>query len=290
MKLNLPVTQKEVALKKGSSIVSKTDLKGAITYINRDFLEISGFTEEELIGKNHNVIRHPDMPPEAFADLWATVKANKPWNGMVKNRCKNGDHYWVEANVSPVVEHGTVVGYMSVRSEPTRKQVEAAEKLYKQMRDGIAPKESVFAKFAKKIADTSIILKAIPLIATPVLASALLSYLLGLQNLAGLAISTGVGIAASLISVYFFHQWFSKSILTAKAELDTIANGDFTSSFYNRADDELGKLMQSLKKLQIRVGFEFNDAKKLLEESDKLKTALDNSTSAFTFSDAQGKL
>ncbi len=90
MKINMPVTQRELALKDTTQIVSKTDLKGAITFVNTDFIDISGFAEEELIGQNHNMVRHPDMPPEAFADLWATVKTGKPWIGIVKNRCKNG--------------------------------------------------------------------------------------------------------------------------------------------------------------------------------------------------------
>lgn len=90
MKVNMPVTQREQNIKDSISIVSKTDTKGIITYVNRDFIEVSGFTEDELIGKNHNIVRHPDMPPEAFADLWETLKAGKPWIGIVKNRCKNG--------------------------------------------------------------------------------------------------------------------------------------------------------------------------------------------------------
>ncbi|MDO9393377.1 MAG: PAS domain-containing protein, partial [Methylotenera sp.] len=93
MKINMPVTQHEHELKESSQIVSKTDLKGKITFVNRDFIDISGYTEEELLGQSHNIVRHPDMPPEAFADLWNTVKAGKPWIGIVKNRCKNGDYY-----------------------------------------------------------------------------------------------------------------------------------------------------------------------------------------------------
>ena len=93
MKINLPVTQNEVELRDDTLIVSRTDLKGQITYINKDFLDISGFTEDELIGKAHNIVRHPDMPAEAFADFWTTLKAGRPWTGYVKNRCKNGDFY-----------------------------------------------------------------------------------------------------------------------------------------------------------------------------------------------------
>jgi len=95
MRKNLPVTQREWVLRDGMVIVSRTDLKGRITYVNEDFIEASGFTESELIGEPHNLVRHPDMPPEAFRDLWETLKRGNPWTGMVKNRRKNGDHYWV---------------------------------------------------------------------------------------------------------------------------------------------------------------------------------------------------
>jgi methyl-accepting chemotaxis protein len=89
----MPVTNVEQVLLNSDSIVSKTDLKGIITYINEDFLRISGFTSEDLIGAEHNIVRHPDMPPEAFQDMWVSLKAGRPWTGVVKNRCKNGDHY-----------------------------------------------------------------------------------------------------------------------------------------------------------------------------------------------------
>ena len=136
MRNNTPVTNVEIELRDGAFIVSKTDLKGQITYVNQEFIDISGFTQKELIGEPHNIVRHPDMPPEAFEDLWKTLKSGKPWTGMVKNRCKNGDYYWVEANATPVSEHGKVTGYMSVRSKPARVQIEAAEKLYREMREG----------------------------------------------------------------------------------------------------------------------------------------------------------
>src|SRR5574343_191853 len=138
MRSNLPVTDREIALSPDTLIVSKTDLKGRITFINRDFLEISGFAESELIGEPHTVVRHPDMPVEAFADLWATLKEARPWTGLVKNRCKNGDYYWVLANATPVFENGQVAGYMSVRSMPSRYQVAAAENAYRMFREGRA--------------------------------------------------------------------------------------------------------------------------------------------------------
>ena len=119
-------------------IVTKTDLKGKITYANRAFIDISGFTEEELLGKAHNIVRHPDMPREAFADLWRTVRAGVPWRGRVKNRCKNGDFYWVDAYVSPLTEDGEPVGYMSVRVPPSEPVKRAAESLYAAVRAGRA--------------------------------------------------------------------------------------------------------------------------------------------------------
>src|SRR5687767_7833458 len=101
MRKNLPITGVEYPLRHDVAIVSKTDLKGKITYVNPYFIEVSGFTEDELLGAPHNLVRHPDMPPEAFADLWDTLKAGLPWTGLVKNRRKDGDHYWVQANVTP---------------------------------------------------------------------------------------------------------------------------------------------------------------------------------------------
>ncbi|HEY0664433.1 MAG TPA: methyl-accepting chemotaxis protein [Gallionella sp.] len=138
MRINMPVTQFERRLADGEYIVSKTDLKGRITYVNRPFLEISGFSEEELLGKPHNIVRHPDMPPEAYDDLWRTLQRGKPWRGMVKNRCKNGDFYWVEANANPIWENGRVCGYMSLRTRPAQQQIDAAEAIYRRFREGKA--------------------------------------------------------------------------------------------------------------------------------------------------------
>lgn len=133
MRKNLPVTQREVSMRKGGRLITTTNQKGMITYCNDEFAEIAGFSREELIGQAHNIIRHPDMPPVVFKGMWDTISAGKPWMGVVKNRCKNGDHYWVSAYVTPVKENGTVVGYESVRTAPTREQTARAEKLYSKL-------------------------------------------------------------------------------------------------------------------------------------------------------------
>lgn len=136
MKTNLPITKREVELLEGQTIVTKTDMKGMITYANEDFCEISGFSTLELIGKNHNLVRHPDMPEEAFEDLWRTLQNGKPWSGLVKNRRRNGDYYWVKAFVAPIHDNQVVVGYVSSRIRPSRDEVRAAEKLYRDMKEG----------------------------------------------------------------------------------------------------------------------------------------------------------
>jgi methyl-accepting chemotaxis protein len=138
MKINKQITDVEHILTDTESIVSNTDLKGVITYVNDTFIRISGYSREELIGVSHNIVRHPDMPPEAFADLWRSMKAGRPWTGLVKNRCKNGDYYWVLANATPIYENDRVVGYMSVRSKSDHEQIKAADAAYRLFRENKA--------------------------------------------------------------------------------------------------------------------------------------------------------
>ncbi len=130
MRTNLPVTQREYDYPDGTLIVSSTDAQGRITHCNQSFVDVSGFTYDELMGQPHNLVRHPDVPPEAFKDLWSTCGRGRPWTGIVKNRRKNGDHYWVKANVTPIMEDGKPVAYMSVRFKPSREEIAAAEALY----------------------------------------------------------------------------------------------------------------------------------------------------------------
>ncbi|WP_448678873.1 methyl-accepting chemotaxis protein [Pseudomonas nicosulfuronedens] len=139
MKLNLPITGRQVDVPVHANILSTTDLKGAVTHVNPDFIKVSGFEAEELVGFNHNRVRHPDMPPAAFAHLWQTLQAERSWMGLVKNRCKNGDHYWVSAFVTPIRHGGKVVEYQSVRTRPGAEQIAAAERLYARLREGAKP-------------------------------------------------------------------------------------------------------------------------------------------------------
>ncbi len=138
MRVNAPITNREIDIPGDAPLVSRTDADGRIIFANQVFIEISGFSAEELVGAPHNIVRHPDMPKEAFADLWATIKAGRPWEGLVKNRTKAGDFYWVRANVTPVVEGGKVIGFISIRSKPSRDEVKRAAATYAHIRAGTA--------------------------------------------------------------------------------------------------------------------------------------------------------
>ena len=115
-------------------IVSRTDFTGKITYVNETFAEISGYQPEELIGQPHNVIRHPDMPRSAFADLWETVESGGTWEGYVKNLRKDGGYYWVFARVSTVIKNGKAVEYKSVREPVSREKKIEIQNLYDSLR------------------------------------------------------------------------------------------------------------------------------------------------------------
>ena len=134
MRKNLPVSQNIYDFPGDQTLISVTDLKGRITYCNSNFVSVSGYTRQELMGQPHNLVRHPDMPEEAFRDLWATIEGGQPWTGLVKNRRKNGDYYWVRANATPVRSGERIVGYLSVRSKASPEEIAAAEELYATMR------------------------------------------------------------------------------------------------------------------------------------------------------------
>jgi len=138
MRNNQPATQRDYQFPDTMTLMSSTDTQSHITYANDAFVEVSGFSREEIIGQPHNLVRHPDMPTQAFADMWQTLKEGQAWTALVKNRRKNGDHYWVRANATPIQHGGVVRGYMSVRSKPEAQEVAAAEELYRLFREGKA--------------------------------------------------------------------------------------------------------------------------------------------------------
>lgn len=134
MRTNLPVSQQGYTLPPDQALVSVTDTKGRITYCNPAFVEVSSYTTAELMGQPHNLVRHPDMPEEAFRDMRDTIQARQPWTGVVKNHRKNGDYYGLRANATPMVDGQQITGYLSVRTAPSQESIAAAETLDAQMR------------------------------------------------------------------------------------------------------------------------------------------------------------
>nr|WP_310617456.1 methyl-accepting chemotaxis protein [Pantoea cypripedii] len=211
MRNNQPITQREYVFDDHATLMSTTDLNSYITYANDAFIEVSGFTPEEVNGQPHNMVRHPDMPPEAFADMWATLKQGEPWTALVKNRRKNGDHYWVRANAIPVVREGQVQGYMSVRTKPTPEEIRQSETLYRDFREG----RTKGRRFHKGliVGRFSALLKTLPLrwrIRTPLIVLLPLSvlgvWLLGLPPLALGYFSGGMALLLLLASLWLEQQ------------------------------------------------------------------------------------
>lgn len=152
MKRKILPTHNEVRLADDEFIVSKTDPKGRITYANRTFMRISGFPEAELLGIQHNVVRHPDMPRGVFKLLWDTLERGEEFFGYVKNLCRDGSYYWVLANITPDHdEHGKLRGYYSVRRKPRPEAVAVVQALYAQMLEierASAPQDAVARSLA----------------------------------------------------------------------------------------------------------------------------------------------
>jgi aerotaxis receptor len=259
VRINLPITGIEYILQDGQSIVSKTDTKGRITYVNPAFVEVSGFDAEELIGKAHNIVRHPDMPPEAFADLWQTLQAGLPWTGMVKNRRKNGDFYWVVANVVPVKENGATVGYMSVRTRPSREQVKAAEDLYRLLRAGEARGIAIRRGLAVRTGWRGRLgaLRNLPL-------GRRLGLMLGTQAalLAALAaavdgtlwrVLAGAGALLTLLAWSELQRAIVRPLRQAEDAVYALAGGDLSYNPPAGRDDEVGHLLLALRQLKVNL-------------------------------------
>ncbi len=282
MRTNLPVTQQEYLLRDGMTIVSRTDLKGRITYINDDFLEASGFQTAELIGQPHNLVRHPDMPEEAFEDMWRALKEGRPWTGMVKNRRKNGDHYWVVANATPLYEGDAVVGYMSVRTRPTREQVDAATALYRRfkegraqgwvIRDGQGIKKGWVDGLKQSWGKWSLGAKFSLLALTGLAGAGLLGWAAGrmLPSLLGVALVLLAGVGG-----WWTVRRVTAAVGAAAGRLEDFAQGRFEGIVPVDGRDRLAQLMQSLRRVQTRLGFEFADTKNRAEQAERIRQALD---------------
>jgi aerotaxis receptor len=276
MRINTPITNQEVLLAEGKTIVSTTDLQGNIQYANPYFVEVSGFTEDELIGAPQNLVRHPDMPVEAFADLWATIRAGMPWSGMVKNRCKNGDYYWVMANVTPVIENGKAVGYMSVRTKPSREQVTSASALYAEFKAG-NPRKLVLHR--GRVRESGLRgriarLRLLPLrtqvnvgmgvVSLVIVANLVQAWQLQLSPWSALAMGISLAIVVNL--------WLSlrRNVLRPLARATDftrrLAGGDLTGRIDHTADNEMGQLFAALRQTSVNLYSVIGDVRANFDE------------------------
>lgn len=267
MRQNLPVTDIEFDLSATETIVSATDLHGNIEYANTYFVEVSGYTEAELIGAPQNILRHPDMPATAFADLWSTIKAGLPWRGLVKNRRKNGDYYWVLANVTPVIENGKPIGYMSVRTKPSRAQVDLATRLYAQER---AKPGSVKLCQGQPVLSRKF---ALPFISSMSLASQVRLFfafaLLAIGALGWLAWSSPVVVASglqawvgalagafALVTALFWRFLARNVVIPLRGALrvaQLMAGGDLTGVIETDRTDDIGQMIRAMAQLNTNL-------------------------------------
>jgi methyl-accepting chemotaxis protein len=272
MKINEPVTEREVPFPEDAILVSKTDRKGIITYANPAFVHISGFSEEELLGRNHNIVRHPDMPPEAFKDLWDTVATGRTWTGLVKNRAKSGDYYWVRANVTPVKQSNGEVEYMSVRTPPSEAEKRFAEELYAKARAGQVTLPSSL--------DIGSSLTLERLVTWGGGGIALITLLAMMGSLAGFASGwilglLGLVVAATLASVVIMNRHVLKPIRAVSAKMNQFVDGEYFDWAEATERGVVGELQQALRSTQIKLGFEVTDAQRRADETARVKTALD---------------
>ncbi|WP_396956203.1 methyl-accepting chemotaxis protein [Nitrosomonas sp.] len=299
MRINMPVTSVEREMRDGEFLVSKTTAKGVITYINEPFIRMSGFTEQELIGQAHNIIRHPDMPSEAFADFWEMLKQGRPWSGIVKNRSKDGSCYWVYANATPIREHGKVTGHMSVRSKPSHDQIRAAEILYRQMREGTAKMRIVAGEIVadnwlgalrEKFRHLSLKTRIAGFSAMPLLVmmGSVWLMLQGQLNLAfaGMGLSVLLAGGMGVLLYRCIHQPLDAMVY----HLEKMAQGDYSSQITIYRNDEIGRLTEALKSMQIRAGIDFTETKRMNIENLRVRNALDMATSAVMIADNSGTI
>ncbi len=260
MRKNLPVSQHEYPFPPDRTLVSVTDLKGRITYCNQAFIEVSGYTREELLGQPHNLVRHPDMPEEAFRDMWATIEAGIPWSGLVKNRRKNGDHYWVHANATPMMDGGRITGYLSVRSQPAREAVQAAEALYARMREEAQHGRLVHVLQRGQLqrrdwrgrlqgllrpgTGARLLLLQL-LVPTAVLLPALLDL--------PAAVVVGAAAAAAAAGYALVHALTVRPLQALVREANGLASGDLSQEVQTGSDGLAGELQQALRQMSVNL-------------------------------------
>ncbi|MBN7796621.1 methyl-accepting chemotaxis protein [Parahaliea mediterranea] len=255
MRRNMPVTQKEYEFEDGLTLLSTTDLQSHILYANPAFIDVSGFSREELDAQPHNVVRHPDMPPQAFADMWRTLKAGKSWTALVKNRRKNGDHYWVRANATPMIREGAVRGFLSVRTRPTREDIRRAEGLYARFRegtmgnrvfrDGLLVRTGILGRLWSSPQLLSVAWRIRLAVALVPLASFVVAAAFNLgPSVTGIV--TGTSAAAALLVAWLLEWQIARPLAMIARQAQRVASGCATDNLQLNRIDEIGRILRSI--------------------------------------------
>ncbi len=268
MRNNGPVTGREYLLPPGQSLMSTTDLKGRITHCNAAFEQASGFSREELLGQPHNLIRHADMPAMAFADMWRTIQSGLPWTMLVKNRRKNGDHYWVRANVTPLLDEGQAVGYLSVRTAPSRAEVAQAEVLYRSLRSDesrcIRPPWVIQRGQLRRTGWAGLVQRAVTqLRRTAVALPAVLATLLaaGFGAWFGSAIALPAALPLALLATLAQQRLLEAPLRTLSGFASGIAAGDFSRRLAVKGGRLVEQLERALGQLSVNLQGMVGDAR-----------------------------
>jgi aerotaxis receptor len=254
MRNNQPVTQREYEFPASETLLSTTDASSHIRYANAAFIRTSGFAAGELLGQPHNVVRHPDMPPEAFADMWRSLQAGQSWTALVKNRRSNGDHYWVRANAAPMVRNGQLRGYLSVRTKPTRDEIDGADSLYRRMRNGSARGVAFYRglvvsaglmrwRSALQIMPVAWRVR-LPLAVSLAVAMAVL-LASGLQG-RPLASALGGVLAGSLLAWWFIEVQVASPLRRILALAQQVASGEVGQALHLNRCDEIGLIARAI--------------------------------------------
>ncbi|HFI1905832.1 TPA: methyl-accepting chemotaxis protein [Enterobacter roggenkampii] len=253
------VTQNEYPLDDDTTLMSTTDVHSYITHANDTFVQVSGYQLDELTGQPHNMVRHPDMPKAAFADMWYTLQQGEPWSGIVKNRRKNGDHYWVRANAVPMVRRGQVTGYMSIRTRATAEEIAAVEPLYRALNDGRCKK-----RIHKGLVVGKGWLGKLPAMPLRWRVRSVMSVLFA--GLAATLAATSAGwlpLAAAavvmLMGTLLFEQQIVRPIENVARQALKVATGERNSVQHLNRSDELGLTLRAVGQLGLMCRWLIND-------------------------------
>jgi aerotaxis receptor len=278
MRNNQPISQREFAFPAEQTLVSVTDLKGRIVYCNPSFVAVSGFSREELMGQPHNLVRHPDMPAEVFRDMWDTLDSGKPWSGLVKNRRKDGDHYWVVANATPIQREGQAVDFLSVRTAPNRQSVVEIEKVYARMREQAESGRVTLGLRQGKLVNRSLSGQVV----------GGLKYFWARTGWGGLALAFAMGLVAEMATLLPVPVWLAASLVLGLAgqwlirrhtdkliepvleDALMMAAGDLTHEIRMGAAGKAGELQHVMRQLSVNLRTVIGD---ISAETEQLRVA-----------------